>query len=178
MFGRLSYLSGSGSWSRAAPLLELGLATRDSSLRVLRVWVTLYLPICALVWILIYFGDCHRVWSLEDDSIVLHFYSLICYSEVGFEFLLREKKRQVLYQRGIIIAKLKMMLTLTERLQAISVLLRVKGTSRRMVRSINFLGLSSMSLTCRRLVFGAMMRPRREQRRQKAAITLLLPLHP
>ena len=80
-----------------------------------------------------------------------------------------------MYQRGIIIAKLKMMLTLTERLQAISVLLRVKGTSRRMVRSINFLGLSSMSLTCRLLLFGAMMRPRREQ---KAAITLLLPRHP
>ena len=97
------------------PLLELGLAigllvaTRDSSLRVLRVWVTLYLPICALVWILTYFGDCQRgdlIWGLEDDStdIVLHFYPLmmlflslmhIWVAEVGFEFLLLKKKRQV-----------------------------------------------------------------------------------
>ena len=71
---------------------------------MLRVWVTLYLPICALVWILTYFGDCHRVdliRGLEDDStdIVLHFYPLmmlllslmpIWVTKVGFE-----KKRQV-----------------------------------------------------------------------------------
>ena len=101
--------------ARAAPLLELGLAigllvaTRDSTLRVLRVWITLYLPICALVWILTYLGDgllsC-LIWGLEDDStdIVLHFYPLmmlllslvhIWVAEVGFEFLLLEKKRQV-----------------------------------------------------------------------------------
>ena len=96
--------------ARAAPLLELGLAigllvaTRDSTLRVLRVWITLYLPICALVWILTYLGDgllsC-LIWGLEDDStdIVLHFYPLmmlllslmpIWVIKVGFE-----KKRQV-----------------------------------------------------------------------------------
>ena len=79
VFGQLSYLTGSGSWSRAAPLLALGLAigllvaTRDSSLRMLRlrVWVTLCLPICALVWILTYFGDCHRgdlIWGLESGG--------------------------------------------------------------------------------------------------------------
>ena len=71
---------------------------------MLRVWVTLYLPTCALVWILTYFGDCYRgdlIWGLEDDStdIVLHFYPLmmlllslmpIWVTKVGFE-----KKRQV-----------------------------------------------------------------------------------
>ena len=38
---------------------------------MLRVWVTLYLPTCALVWILTYFGDCYRgdlIWGLEDDK--------------------------------------------------------------------------------------------------------------
>ena len=77
---------------------------------MLRFWVTLYLPICPLIWILTYFGDCDRVdldWGLEDDStdIVLHFYPLmmlllslmhIWVTKVGFEFLLHEKKRQVL----------------------------------------------------------------------------------
>lgn len=100
--------------ARVAPLLELGLAigllfaTRDTSLMVLRFWVTLYLPTCALVWILTYWnywwGD--LISGLGDDStdIVLHFYPLmmlllsmmhIWVAEVGFEFLLLEKKRQV-----------------------------------------------------------------------------------
>ena len=113
----MSYLSGSDSWvqARAAPLLELGLAisllvaTRDSSLRMLWVLVTLYLPICTLIWFLTFFKDCDKghlfFWGLEDETkgLILNFNSVITLllillsiwvAEVGFEFLLLQEKNQ------------------------------------------------------------------------------------
>ena len=111
----MSYLGGSDSWARAAPLLELGLAisllvaTRDPGLRMLWVLVTLYLPICTLIWFLTFFRDDDKghlvFWAFEDEtkSLILNFNSVITLllillsiwvAEVGFEFLLLQEKKQ------------------------------------------------------------------------------------
>jgi len=115
VFGRMSYLGGSDSWARAAPLLELGLAisllvaTRDPGLQMLWVLVTLYLPICTLIWFLTFFRDDDKghlvFWAFEDEtkSLILNFNSVITLllillsiwvAEVGFEFLLLQEKKQ------------------------------------------------------------------------------------
>ena len=111
----MSYLGGSDSWARAAPLLELGLAisllvaTRDPGLQMLWVLVTLYLPICTLIWFLTFFRDDDKgplvFWGFEDEtkSLILNFNPVITLllillsiwvAEVGFEFLLLQEKKQ------------------------------------------------------------------------------------
>ena len=105
-----------GFWAMAAPLLELGLAislvvaTRDASLKIITVWITLYLPINLFIWILPCFDLDHFAGivdlSLEDDTknLLLQFYPLlllllslvyIWVAETGYEFLLLRWKKQL-----------------------------------------------------------------------------------